>query len=162
MLGSSTGAGSGLRMSICQKPSPTAGKKQRKAAHKCARGSDLLRSTIYPLICRQLFELIFGHDHHARSHRVMTETTKFVTRHFIVAWACEAGHYVGDVARDYHGIGVGALDEETVGHIGAGQPKTNGCRGRHDGTLRNEHVLFGNYADGDGAIRFDSGAEVTF
>src|SRR5580704_45910 len=131
-------------MSICQNPSPTAGKKQRKATHKWASGSDLLRSTIYPLIWRQVFELIFGHDEHARSHRVMTETAKLVTRHFIVARACEAGRYVGDVARDYHGIGVGALDEETVGHIGAGQSKTNGCRGRHHGTLRNEHILFGN------------------
>ena len=91
----------------------------------------------------------------------MTETAKLVTRHFVVARACEACRYVGDVARDYHGIGVGALNEETVGHIGAGQAKTNGCIRRHHDTLRNEHVLFGNYADGDRAIRFDGGAKVT-
>src|SRR5271168_4543788 len=144
MLGSSIGAGSGLRMSICHTPSPTAGKKQRNAAHKWARGSNLLRSTIRPFVRGQLFELIFRHDHDARSHRVMTEATEFITRHFIIARTCEAGHYIGNVTRHYHGVGVRALDEETMRHVRASQAKTNARSRWHDSTLGNEHVLLRN------------------
>src|ERR1700674_4879618 len=129
MLGSSTGAGSGLRISICQTPSPTAGKKQRNAAHKWARGSNLLCSTIHPFIRRQVLELIFRQDHHARGHGVMAKTAKLVTRHFVTSRTREACHYIGNVAWHHHSVGVRALDEETVCHIGAGQPKQNGSPG---------------------------------
>src|SRR5271163_4446129 len=162
MLGSSAGAGRGLRISICQTPSPTAGKKHKNAAHKWARGSNLLRSTIHPFVRRQILELIFGQDEDARGHGVMTETTKFITRHFVISRAREACQYIADVARHHHGVGVGALYEETVCHVGAGQPKTNGCSSWYYGALRNEHVLFGDNADGDRAIRLDGGAEVAF
>src|SRR5271170_7348587 len=114
MLGSSTGAGSGLRISICQTPSPTAGKKHKNAAHKWARGSNLLRSTIHPFVRREVLELIFGQDEDARGHGVMTETTKLVTRHFVVSRVCEACRHIANVARHHHGVSVGALDEETV------------------------------------------------
>src|SRR5271168_3384399 len=140
MLGSSNGAGRGLRISICQTPSPTAGKKHKNAAHKWARGSNLLRSTVRPFVRRQAFELIFWHDHDACSHCVMTETAKLVTRHFVISRAREARRHIANVARYHHGVGVGALDEEAVCHIGAGQTKTNRCCGWHDGALRNEQI----------------------
>src|ERR1700730_422883 len=120
MFGSSTGAGSGLRISICQTPSPTAGKKQRNAVQKWARGSSLVRSTIYPFIRRQFLELIFRQDHHAGCHRVMTESTKLVTRHFVISRTLKARTDIGDITWHHHGIGVRALDEETVSHVSAG------------------------------------------
>src|SRR5271163_1058002 len=99
MLGSSIGAGSGLRMSICHTPSPTAGKKQRNAAHKWARGSNLLRSTIHPFVRRQVLELIFGQDQDARVHGMVAETAKLITRHFVISRAREACHHIANVAR---------------------------------------------------------------
>src|ERR1700686_304303 len=108
MFGSSTGGGSGLRISICQTPSPTAGKKHKNAAHKWARGSNLLRSTIHPFVRRQALELIFRQDHYARSHRVMAETAKLIARHLVTSRTREACHYIGDVAWHHHGVGVRA------------------------------------------------------
>jgi hypothetical protein len=120
MFGSSTGAGSGLRISICQKPSPTAGKKQRNAVDKWASESTLLRSTIHPFVRPQVLELISRHNYNARCHRVMTKTAKFVTGHLVRSRALKACPYVRDIAGDNHGIGVRALDEEAMCNIGAG------------------------------------------
>src|SRR5208283_428667 len=120
MFGSSTGTGSGLRISICQKPSPMAGKKQRNAVHKWASESTLLRSTIHPFVWPQVLELISRHNYNSRCHRVMTETAKFVTRHLVRTRAFKACPHIRDIAGDNHGIGVRALYEEAMGHIGAG------------------------------------------
>src|SRR5208282_1068423 len=120
MFGSSTGAGSGLRISICQKPSPTAGKKQRNAVHMWASESTLLRSTIHPFVRPQVLELISGHNYNARRHRVVTEAAKFVTGHLVRSRMLKACPYVRDIARYNHGIGVRTLYEEAMGHIGAG------------------------------------------
>src|ERR1700690_272792 len=120
MFGSSTGAGSGLRISICQRPSPTAGKKQRNAVHKWASESALLCSTIHPFVRPQGRELISRHNYDAGCHRVMTETAKFVTGHLVSSRALKACPYICDIARDNHGIGVCTLDEEAMGNIGAG------------------------------------------
>src|SRR5208282_337135 len=149
MFGSSTGAGSGLRISICQKPNPTAGKKQRNAVHMWASESTLLRSTIHPFVRPQGLELISGHHYDAGCHRVMTETAKFVTGHLVRSRALKPCAYVCDIAGDNHGIGVRALYEKAMGHISAGKAKANGRRGRHDRALRNKNILLGNYANRD-------------
>src|SRR5208282_3972908 len=120
MFGSSTGAGSGLRISICQKPSPTAGKKQRNAVHKWASESTLPRSTIHPFVRPQVLELISRHNHNTRCHRVMTEAAKFVAGHLVGSWTLKACPYVCDIARNNHGIGVRTLYEEAMYHIGTG------------------------------------------
>src|ERR1700690_1055252 len=120
MFGSSTGAGSGLRISICQKPSPTAGKKQRNAVHKWASDSALPCSTIHPFVGPQVCELISRHNYNARCHRVMTETAKFVTGHLVRSRTLKARPHVRDIAWGNHGIGVCALDEKAMCNIGAG------------------------------------------
>src|ERR1700690_3182930 len=126
MFGSSTGTGSGLRISICQKPSPMAGKKQRNAVHKWVSESALLCSTIHPFVRPQVRELISRHNYNARCHRVMTETAKFVTGHLVRSRMLKARPYVRDIAGDNHRIGICALDEKAMGNIGAGESKTNG------------------------------------
>jgi hypothetical protein len=50
----------------------------------------------------------------------MTEAAKFVTGHLVRSQALKACPYVRDIARNNHGIGVRALYEEAMCHIGAG------------------------------------------
>jgi hypothetical protein len=97
-----------------------AGKKQRNAVHKWASERVLPCSTIHPFVRPQGRELIFRHNYNARCHRVMTETAKLVTGHLVRSRAFKACPYIRDIAGDNHGIGIRALYEEAMGHIGAG------------------------------------------
>ena len=99
--------------------------------------------TVRPFRSRQIGKLSFGHDADARPHSVMTDTTKLVAGHPIVARRIEAGADFGDEAGDYHRIDVGPDKQEPMNDVGAGHTKLDGGVGRHPHTFGDKVILLG-------------------
>src|SRR6185436_8629011 len=109
-------APNGLRTHICQVPIRQANRNAPNATQKCARQSRSTLRTGNPPVGTRL-ETILGQNLHRCPHLAVPLPAIFMTRHQEVAGAGEFGMHLCHEAGDYHGVNVGAGDQQSMDHI---------------------------------------------